>query len=339
MSETQSSPNYSYSGKDILITGGTGSLGTSLIKYFCSLPESIKPDRIVCLSRDWKDQAKLRAVVLSKSLRTFIGDIRDLDRLFMAFRGVDYVIHTAAIKSIVDCEYNPMEAVLTNVVGTWNVIRAAIDAKVERVEFISSDKATSPVATYGKSKALAESLIVASGSYAPQTKFFAVRYGNVLGSNGSVLPIFLNQARLNSPFTITDPEMTRYWISLSQATDFVVKCLNGAAGVEIFIPKLRSSTVADLARAIDPDRGIKYIGKRAGEKTHESLVSYEELGRLYDIGWSYYIEPEFPFWNRSWKPYGKLVPSGNTQLSSDAADRFSNEELRALISEFEHDRV
>jgi len=196
MLRIQSNPNYSYSGKDVLITGGTGSLGTSLIKHFCSLPESTRPNRVVCLSRDWKDQEKLRAAVPSKSLRTFIGDIRDLDRLFMAFRGIDYVFHTAAIKSIVDCEYNPMEAILTNVVGTWNVIRAAIDAKVERVEFISSDKSSSPINTYGKSKALAESLIIASGSYAPQTKFFAARYGNVLGSNGSVLPIFLNQAKL-----------------------------------------------------------------------------------------------------------------------------------------------
>ena len=284
-------------GKRVLITGGTGSFGQKCVE----LLQGKGLDRIMVLSRDELKQSEMQqkwpdTQRVDSAMRYFVGDVRDKDKLLLAFKNVDMVIHAAAMKQIPACEYNPSEAVKTNVIGAQNVIEAAVERKVERVLAISSDKAVNPINLYGATKLVSEKLFVAANTL--RTKFSLVRYGNVLGSRGSVLPIFQRQAE-KGILRITDDRMTRFWIVLDDAVNFSLDCLERMMGGEIFVPKMVSSPVVDLANAAAGDRdcGLEITGIRPGEKLHETLVSDEEVGRVHDAVDSYVILPSIRFFN------------------------------------------
>ena len=253
----------------VLVTGGTGSFGK---KFTRILLEEKQPKKIIIFSRDELKQHEMQVGGYNdQRLRYFIGDIRDRERLLRAMHGVDIVVHAAALKQVPACEYNPMEAVKTNIMGTSNVLEAALDAGVKKVMTISTDKAVSPANLYGATKLAAEKLTIQSNAYAAgsSTRYSCVRYGNVVGSRGSVVPLFLKQ-RGNGQITVTDDRMTRFWLSLEQGVRFVIDCIEQMEGGEVFVPKIPSTTVMDLARAIAPQAEIKVIGIRPGEKLHEA---------------------------------------------------------------------
>jgi UDP-N-acetylglucosamine 4,6-dehydratase len=257
-----------FSSLTVLITGGTGAFGRRFAQIMLA---EHNPLKLIILSRDELKQHEMRAAGLEDSrLRYFIGDVRDQTRLRRAFDGVDVVIHGAALKQVPACEYNPSEAVLTNVMGARHVIDAALDCKVKHVLALSTDKAVNPVNLYGATKLVAEKLFVQANSYrgSGPTRFSCVRYGNVVASRGSVIPIFLQQ-RSSGSVTLTDPRMTRFWITLDQGVRFVIRCLEQMHGGEVFVPKIPSMKVAELARALAPDCKIEEIGIRPGEKLHE----------------------------------------------------------------------
>lgn len=263
----------------ILITGGTGSLGKSLISY---LINSTKVRRVAILSRDELKQHELRSFFGNDHrLRWFLGDIRDLARVERAFHGVDFVIHAAALKQVDTGEYNPMEFVKTNVLGSQNVIDAAISAGVKKVIALSTDKASSPVNLYGATKLTADKLFIAANNYSQAygTAMSVVRYGNVMGSRGSVIPIFQKLALRNEPIPLTDIRMTRFWISLQQAVEFVIGSLEIMRGGELYVPRIPSMKLIDLATAIAPNCKIVEIGLRPGEKLHEEMVSSDDSNR------------------------------------------------------------
>jgi UDP-N-acetylglucosamine 4,6-dehydratase/5-epimerase len=259
----------------VLITGGTGSFGRKFTELMLG---EVRPKKLIVFSRDELKQHEMRQQFPdAPSLRFFIGDVRDRERLYRAFAGVDVVVHAAALKQVPACEYNPFEAILTNVMGAKNVIDAAIDTGVRRVLAISTDKAVNPVNLYGATKLCAEKLFVDGNAYAGDrvTRFSCARYGNVVGSRGSVIPVFQEQRRTGR-ITITDPKMTRFWITLEQGVRFVIRSLEQMEGGEIFVPKIPSMSILDLSRAIAGECDVKVIGIRPGEKTHEVLVSEEE---------------------------------------------------------------
>ena len=306
----------------ILLTGGTGSFGTAFIRHMLS-SRSFK-GIIRIFSRDEFKQYQLQQEYPNESrLRYFIGDVRELPRLKRAMTGVDIVIHAAALKQVPILEYNPFEAVKTNIVGTQNVIDAAIDLKVGKGLLISSDKAVSPVNLYGASKMVAEKLFVQSNSYTggKNTIFAVVRYGNVMGSRGSVVPIFKKQASTNM-LEITDSEMTRFWITLEEGINFVVNSLAAMKGGEIFVPKLPSIKITDLAKAISPKAKIKIIGIRPGEKVHEVLVNENEFRHTREFSKYFVIEPEFIFWEKTRKPYKNKFIKNNFSYRSDNNSRW-----------------
>jgi UDP-N-acetylglucosamine 4,6-dehydratase len=279
-----------WSDKVVLVTGGTGSFGKKFIKIML---EEYRPAKLIVFSRDELKQHEMRqAGYDDRSLRYFIGDIRDQQRLRRAFNGVDIVVHAAALKQVPACEYNPMEAIKTNILGSSNVIEAALDAGVTKVIALSTDKAVNPVNLYGATKLAAEKLFVQSNSYAggTATRFSCVRYGNVVGSRGSVVPVFLKQ-RENGVITITDERMTRFWISLEQGVRFVIRCVEEMQGGEVFVPKIPSMTVVDLARAIAPKAHINTIGIRPGEKLHEVLISEDEARSTVELNDMYVVQP------------------------------------------------
>src|SRR5512146_1702689 len=256
----------------VLVTGGTGSFGKKFTKIL--LAEK-NPKKIIIFSRDELKQHEMQVGGYNHpSLRYFIGDIRDRERLVRAMHGVDIVVHAAALKQVPACEYNPMEAIKTNIMGTANVVEAALDAGVKKVMTISTDKAVNPVNLYGATKLAAEKLTVQSNAYAAgaATRYACVRYGNVVGSRGSVVPVFLKQ-RGSGRLTITDDRMTRFWLSLEQGVRFVIKCVEEMRGGEVFVPKIPSLKVIDLARAIAPGASVSIVGIRPGEKLHEVLIS------------------------------------------------------------------
>jgi UDP-N-acetylglucosamine 4,6-dehydratase len=265
-------------GKTILITGGTGSFGKKCTEVIF---RKFKPKKVIIFSRD-----EFKQYLLSKTfpmdqypIRYFIGDIRDKDRLYRAFEGVDYVIHAAALKQVPACEYNPFEAIKTNVLGAQNIVEASLDRGVKKVIALSTDKAVSPINLYGASKLAMEKLLVAANSYVgtKECLFSIVRYGNVVGSRGSVIPIFLQYgAQGKKKLPITDERMTRFWITLDQGVELVLNAIHEAVGGEIFVPKIPSMRILDLARAVIPDCTFTTIGIRPGEKIHESLVSEDE---------------------------------------------------------------
>lgn len=317
--------------KVVLITGGTGSFGRAMVQF---LLKEAKPKRIRIFSRDELKQYEMSQQIQSDKLRFFIGDVRDRDRLRRACQDVDVVFHAAALKQVPACEYNPFEAVQTNIIGAMNVVEAAIDCNVKRAICISTDKAVSPVNLYGATKLCAEKLFIHGNSYSGQKlpRFACVRYGNVMGSRGSVLPLFLRQ-RDSGTLTITHMDMTRFWLSLDQAVHFVCNSLTHMVGGEIFVPRIPSMRITELAKAVAPGAELKEIGIRPGEKLHETLVMQEESRHTLDMGDYFIIVPErFP--TKVKRPYtGKKLPEDFSYSSDSNTDWLSIEAMQKAVAE------
>lgn len=297
-------------GKTVLITGGTGSFGHHFVDYVLS---HYKPKRLIIYSRDEFKQFIMANDYKKheKILRFFIGDVRDKDRLNMALNGVDYVIHAAALKQVPACEYNPNEAIKTNINGAMNVINACLERGVKKVVALSTDKAVNPINLYGGTKLVSDKLFTAANAYSGKngTKFAVVRYGNVAGSRGSVIPFFHNiieQGKKELP--ITDVRMTRFWISLEQGVELVIKALKEAKGGETFISKIPSFKITDLAEAMCPGCKIKEVGIREGEKLHEIMVTREDSLHTYEYKKHFIVYPHYNWWgDKDVIPGGKLV--------------------------------
>ena len=325
-------------GKTILITGGTGSFGGYFVK---TILKKYKPRKVIIYSRDeYKQHMMQRSFVGYEGiLRFFLGDIRDRSRLHKAFDGVDFVVHAAALKQVPALEYNPTEAVKTNVMGADNIVDAAIEKGVQKVINLSTDKAVNPINLYGATKLVAEKIFVAANSFAGgKVKFSGVRYGNVIGSRGSVIPIFLGlKAAGIKEFPITDPQMTRFWISLDQSVELVIRALLEAEGGEIFIPKIPSMTIKNLAKAIDPECTFSYTGIRPGEKLHESLISEDEARNAIEFNGVYVILPQYFDTTIRLDKYNKYpaVPDGFVLRSDNSNMQLGREELRELVGSLE----
>jgi UDP-N-acetylglucosamine 4,6-dehydratase/5-epimerase len=319
--------------KTILITGGTGSFGKKATEIILN---RYKPRRLIIFSRDELKQFEMAQQFPDSKydcIRYFIGDVRDKERLERAFNGVDYVIHAAALKQVPAAEYNPFEAVKTNILGAQNVINVAIDKRVKRVIALSTDKAANPVNLYGATKLCSDKLFIAGNSYVgrDQTIFGVVRYGNVLGSRGSVIPFFLKRKE-TGVLPITDPRMTRFWITLEQGVDFVLKCMENMVGGELFVPKLPSMTMSDLAKAICPDCRTEIVGIRAGEKLHEIMVPRDEARKTLDCGDHYVIQPDFRFFKRRFNSdVGEKVPDDFEYNSGTNPWRLTFDEMREMV--------
>jgi UDP-N-acetylglucosamine 4,6-dehydratase len=267
-----------------------------------------------------------------KNLRFFIGDVRDKDRLLMALHDVDFVLHTAALKHVAAMEYNPAEAIKTNILGAMNIIDAAIERKVKKVIAISTDKACNPVNLYGATKLCADKLFIAGNSYSgkAKTRFSVVRYGNVLGSRGSVVPFFRKKIK-DGVIPITDIHMTRFVITLQEAVDFVIKCFSVMHGGELFVPKIPSVKIVDLASIMAPHCKIKVIGIRPGEKLHEVMISEDDARNTLEFKDYYFVKPSFPWWRREIRYNGKRVPQGFRYASNINKDWLKGERLKRLI--------
>ncbi len=318
--------------KVVLVTGGTGSFGKKFVEVL--LGKAAAPKKIIVFSRDELKQHEMRAGGFDQSnLRYFIGDVRDEARLYRAMTGVDIVIHAAALKQVPSCEYNPHEAVLTNVMGARNVIEASINAGVKKVLAISTDKAVSPANLYGATKLVAEKLFVHGNAYSggKEPRFSCVRYGNVVGSRGSVIPLFLEQ-RKTGVLTVTDPRMTRFWITLTQGVAFVLRCVEVMHGGEVFVPKLRAMNMVDLAHVLAPECRVDTIGIRPGEKLHEALISEEEASRTVEIDGMYVVQPAHPWWHCEYLRQGTPVPQGFAYVSNHA-DALGRSDLEHMIAE------
>ena len=320
-----------WSQESVLVTGGTGSFGKKFVEVML---RDYRPHRLVILSRDELKQHEMRAAGLNDpSLRYFIGDVRDVNRLKRAFAGVTVVVHAAALKQVPACEYNPFEAIQTNIMGGRNVIDAAIDVGVRRILALSTDKAVNPINLYGATKLCAEKMFVQANAYAgtQQTRFSCARYGNVVGSRGSVIPIFLDQ-RKRGKITITDPRMTRFWLTLEHGVRFVIRCLEEMHGGEIFVPKIPSMRVLDLAETIAPGCEVEQIGIRPGEKLHEVLVSEDESRHTLETEEMFVIQPSHPWWkSENWSRATRL-PEG-FRYSSDTNERWlTRHELEELVA-------
>jgi UDP-N-acetylglucosamine 4,6-dehydratase len=310
-------------GASVLITGGTGSLGKSLIEY---LLRETKVRRIAVFSRDELKQHHLQIQFQNDPrLRWFLGDVRDLDRLKRAFHGVDYVIHAAALKQVDTGEYNPMEFIKTNVLGSQNVIDASIDAGVKRVVALSTDKASSPINLYGATKLTADKLFVAANNYSFTygTTFSVVRYGNVMGSRGSVIPFFRQIAAQGKPLPITDLRMTRFWISIESAVKFVIDSLEIMTGGELYVPRIPSMKIIDLARAVAPDAKLEEIGMRPGEKLHEEMISADDSRRTIILENRFVVTPVVAEWGYE-PPKASRMPEGQA-YRSDTNDLWMSE--------------
>ena len=316
--------------KTILITGGTGSFGRKFIQIALS---RYNPRRLIVFSRDELKQHEMSIQFPDPRLRFFLGDVRDVNRLHRAFEAsVDLVVHAAALKQVPACEYNPYEAIKTNVLGAQNVIEAAIDRGVPRVIALSTDKAVNPINLYGASKLCAEKLFVQGNAYAGgrATRFSCVRYGNVLGSRGSVVPVFLEQ-RQTGKITVTDPRMTRFWLTLEQSVEFVIRCAELMQGGEIFVPRIPSMKILDLVEAIAPGCEIGFSGIRPGEKLNEVLISQDEARHTIALEDMFAIYPEMPWWGESKRVEGKNLPDGFA-FTSDANEHWlSIGELRRIL--------
>ena len=317
-------------GASVLITGGTGSLGKSLVDY---LLKETKVRRVAILSRDELKQQNLRTQFqYDPRLRWFLGDVRDLDRLKRAFHGVDYVIHAAALKQVDTGEYNPMEFIKTNVLGSQNVIDASIDAGVKRVVALSTDKASSPINLYGATKLTADKLFVAANNYSFTygTTFSVVRYGNVMGSRGSVIPFFQEIASQGKPLPITDLRMTRFWISIESAVKFVIDSLEIMRGGELYVPRIPSMKIIDLANAIAPGSKIEEIGMRPGEKLHEEMISADDSRRTLILENRYVVTPVVAEWGYE-PPKGLRMPEGHAYRSDTNDLWMSESEIKNFI--------
>jgi len=318
--------------RTVLVTGGTGSFGRKLVDLVLS---ELSPKKLIVFSRDELKQHEMRQQFPDTGdspMRYFLGDVRDRERLYRAFYGVDIVVHAAALKQVPACEYNPFEAILTNVMGAKNVIDAAIDCGVERVMAISTDKAVNPVNLYGATKLCAEKLFIDGNQYVGDrvTRFSCARYGNVLASRGSVIPIFLAQRRTGR-VTVTDPAMTRFWITLEQGVRFVLRAIEAMHGGEIFVPKIPSMSLADMSRALAPGCQMEVVGIRSGEKMHEVLISEDEARSALELDDKFVILPL----NREeavkrW-PEGRPLPSGFRYASDSNRETLTVDSLMKLV--------
>jgi UDP-N-acetylglucosamine 4,6-dehydratase/5-epimerase len=321
-----------WEGSVVLVTGGTGSFGRKFAEVMLA---EYHPKKLIIFSRDELKQHDMRIGSFNHpSLRYFIGDVRDVDRLRRAMHGADVVVHAAALKQVPVCEYNPIEAVMTNVMGARNIIEAALDGEVSKVMALSTDKAVNPVNLYGATKLVAEKLFVQGNAYSgtSRTRFSCVRYGNVVGSRGSVIPLFIKQ-RSNGSITVTDPRMTRFWITLEQGVRFVIRCIEQMHGGEVFVPKVPSMNIMDLVKAVAPGCATKEIGIRPGEKVHEVLVSEDEARHTLELEDMYVIEPDHPWWQvENWEG-AKPLPDGFRYTSDTNSHWLSVEDLRILVKE------
>jgi UDP-N-acetylglucosamine 4,6-dehydratase len=318
-----------FKGKVVLVTGGTGSFGQ---KFTEIVLENYNPEKLIIFSRDEMKQYEMRQKFNPKNIRYFIGDVRDTDRLHRAFDGVDIIVHAAALKIVPTAEYNPFEAVRTNVIGAENVINVAIDNKVKKVIALSTDKAANPINLYGATKLCAEKMIIAANNYTDDTTFSVVRYGNVFGSRGSVVPFF-RECREKGVVPITDERMTRFWITLEQGVNFVLQCLHEMNGGEIFVPKMPSMKVVDLAEAIAPGCKHDVTGIRAGEKLHEALVPRDEGIHTYEYDDRFITYP-YVVNHRERKDGGKPLNFDFDGYRSDNNTKWlSVEELRKMAGE------
>lgn len=321
-------------GSSVLVTGGTGSFGKAFSQ---AVLDHLNPARLVIFSRDELKQYDMRqSFGDDPRIRFFLGDIRDRERLDMALRGIDYVVHAAAFKQVDTAEYNPMEFVKTNILGSENVIQASILNGVKKVVALSTDKASSPANLYGATKLTADKLFISSNHYAVAgaTRFSVVRYGNVMGSRGSVIPFFRKLAEEGSSLPITDPRMTRFWLTLDQAVEFVIQAVDQMSGGELFVPRIPSMRVVDLAEAIAPNRETVTVGIRPGEKLHEEMISKEDGRRTVLREDSYVIQPTLAIWGGFEKAAGEPVPEGFS-YSSDANDQWlSVDDLRRMLDRF-----
>jgi len=322
-----------FEGKTILITGGTGSFG----KRCClELLQSGKAAKVIILSRDELKQFDMASNPAFKSgkIRYFIGDVRDKERLNRAMTDVDFVIHAAALKQVPAAEYNPHEFIKTNINGAMNVVDAAIACKVKRVIALSTDKAVNPINLYGATKLCSDKVFISANNYAGKrgTRFSVVRYGNVIGSRGSVIPLFLKQ-RETGTLTLTKPEMTRFVIRLRDGVRFALRSLNEMLGGEIFIPKLPSCSLEDIAKAIAPEAKVKIVGLRPGEKLHEAMVPADEATQTTEHEDRFIIHPSQPYWLYKGAEVhgGKLCPDGFSYSSDNNPEHLSVEQIKELV--------
>ena len=319
-------------GASILITGGTGTLGKSLVE---SLLKESNIRRIAIFSRDELKQHNLRIHFKNDPrLRWFLGDIRDLDRLKRALHGVDFVIHAAALKQVDTGEYNPMEFIKTNVLGSQNVIDASIDAGVKRVVALSTDKASSPINLYGATKLTADKLFVAANNYSYKygTTFSVVRYGNVMGSRGSVIPLFKDLAEQGKPLPVTDLRMTRFWISVEDAVKFVLDSLEMMTGGELYVPRIPSMKIIDLAHAVSSESGLEEIGMRPGEKLHEEMISSDDSRRTIVLQDRFVVTPVVAEWGYQ-PPVGEFMPEGQAYRSDTNDKWMSTSDIKKFIDQ------
>ena len=324
--------------KVVLVTGGTGSFGK---KFISILLNEYNPEKVIVFSRDELKQHEMRVSGYNQpNIRYFIGDVRDRERMIRALYSVDIVIHAAALKQVPACEYNPMEAIKTNIIGSSNVVDAALENGVGKVLALSTDKAVNPVNLYGATKLAAEKLMIQSNAYAGgrKTRISCVRYGNVVGSRGSVVPLFLKQ-RPSGKLTITDERMTRFWISLEQGVRFVIRCVEQMEGGEVFVPKIPSMSMLDLAKAIAPEAEIEVIGIRPGEKLHEALISEDEARTSVELEDMYVVQPsvESLWFGHAWEQRGKKLPEGFTYVSNTNTDWLDVKGLNKIIAPIEKD--
>ena len=324
-----------FDGESVLVTGGTGSFGQRFVQTVLARH---RPQRLIVFSRDELKQQEMSQRFsrrVHRCLRYFIGDVRDRDRLYRALDGVDVVVHAAALKQVPSCEYNPLETVKTNVLGTANVIDAAIDRNVTKVVALSTDKAANPINLYGATKLCADKLFTSANNYSGlhRTRFAVVRYGNVMGSRGSVVPAFLRM-RSGGVLPITDPRMTRFWITLQQGVDFVLRSLRRMRGGEVFVPKIPSMRIVDLARAIAPDCRIETVGIRPGEKLHETMISEDDARLTLEYAEYYVILPDpqcMGFSRRADPEEGQPCPDGFRYSSDTNTQWLTAEQLRRMI--------
>ncbi|MCP4265412.1 MAG: UDP-N-acetylglucosamine 4,6-dehydratase (inverting) [Candidatus Brocadiaceae bacterium] len=320
--------------KTILITGGTGSFGKKCTEIIL---KKYKPEKLIIFSRDELKQFEMSQIFSEETyscIRYFIGDVRDKDRLYRAFDGVDYVIHAAALKQVPAAERNPFEVIKTNIIGAENIINAAIDRNVKKVVALSTDKAANPINLYGATKLCSDKLFISGNSYSGvhKTRFSVVRYGNVVGSRGSVIPFFLRMKE-RGVFPITDSRMTRFWITLDQGVDFVLKCLDMSDGGELFVPKIPSMNIMDLAKAISQDTRCEMTGIRPGEKIHEVMITKDDARNALEFDDYYIVEPEFNWWsNDSHLSNGAKKVDKDFEYNSETNSWFlSIDEMKEII--------
>jgi UDP-N-acetylglucosamine 4,6-dehydratase (inverting) len=336
--------NLMLNGSNILITGGTGSFGKKFIEMIF---QNYRPAKVIIYSRDEYKQGKVKQMFSKKlnkeqfsKLRFFIGDVRDKERLYRAFNGVDYVIHAAAMKQVPACEYNPFEAIKTNIHGAKNIVDAALDRGVKKVVALSTDKAVNPINLYGGTKLVSDKLFISANAYSGQsgTVFSVVRYGNVAGSRGSVIPFFkklLNDGVEELP--ITDFRMTRFWITLEEGVELVFKAIKESKGGETYISKIPSFNICDLAKAMKDDVRLKEVGIREGEKIHEVMVTKDDSRNTYEYEKHYIIYPNFEWWDveNYFSEGGKLIEEGFEYNSGTNKEWMSAEDLKKALESLE----